>query len=303
MTEAVTAALDRSRFDELMLRWREAAEGGRLAEAIGFADRAVLVAAELGDAALARRAECNRAQILIELGEGDSVLASLRAILAESREPETSFWTAYNLVRAYDLKRESKKAEFYLRMAKHHVEQVADPRARFAARNLSGCMLLAESRFDEAREEFESALAAGSSPVWDALVRDNLGYCYVILGRFEEGLRELYRSVRCLQRISPGNARFPRLALALAYLDLDRHARALRHGRVALTLAEAEGDRESAKMALYLLGETAKQVGDYALARSYFGVLQTRYYPENPRLADVLLTVDTRQLVNLKAQR
>lgn len=290
-------------FERLMARWREAAEDGNLKEALTFADEAVAFAAAAGDDALRRRAACNRAQILIELGEGDSVLGTLREILATSREPETSFWTAYNLVRTYDLKHEKRKAQFYLGTAKHHLAAVTNPRARFAARNLSGCMLLAESRFEEARAEFCGALDVGSTVVWEALVRDNLGYCCVVLGRLDEGLRHLYRSLRVLRRVSPSYARFPRLALSVAYLDLGRLERAARHGRAALTAADAEGDPETAKMALYMLGEIAKQAGDFSLARTYFGVLQVRYYPENARLADVLLTVDARHLVNLKAQQ
>ncbi len=289
-------------FERLVMRWRNAAEDGNLRDALTFADEALAFATAARDEALVRRAACNRAQILIELGEGDSVLGTLRDILATSREPETSFWTAYNLVRTYDLKREKRKAQFYLSTAKHHLAAITNPRARFAALNLAGCMLLAESRFEEARTEFSSALEVGSTPVWEALVRDNLGYCCVVLGRLDEGLRHLYRSLRVLRRVSPAYARLPRLALSVAYLDLGRLERAGRHGRAALTGADAEGDCETAKMALYMLGEIAKQAGDFSLARTYFGVLQVRYYPENARLADVLLTVDARHLVNLKTQ-
>ena len=291
------------RFEEITARWREAVDAGLLDQARTLAEEALAVAEESQEPPLVRRARCNRAQILIELGEGDSVLGVLRGLLTESREPDTTFHSAYALARAYDLKGDRAKALFYARIAQGHALTATNPEFVCWAHNLLGCIYLGESHFEKALHEFEAALAAGASPVREALVRDNLGYCLVVLGRIPEGLPHLYRSVRVLRRLCPAFARLPHLALSVAFLDLNRLQRATRHGRAALHSADAEGDREAAKMALYLLGEVAKQAGDYSLARSYFGVLQTRYYPENSRLADVLLTVDTRQLVNLKAQR
>jgi len=292
-----------ARFEELTARWRQAVDSGLLDRALELADEAVAAATLCDDAALVRRANCNRAQILIELGQGDSVLAALRGLLTESRETETSFHGSYALARAYDLKGDRAKAMFYARIAHGHAVATGHDEFVCWSHNLLGCIYLAESWFEKALREFEAALEVGASPVREALVRDNLGYCLVVLGRIAEGLPHLYRSVRTLRRLSPAYARLPHLALSVAFLDLNRLQRATRHGRAALAVADAEGDGEAAKMALYLLGEVAKQAGDYSLARTYFGVLQTRYYPENTRLADVLLTVDTRQLVNLKAQR
>lgn len=289
-------------FEALTVRWRAAVDQAEMDEARRLGDEAVSLAAEIGDPALRRRAECNRAQILIELGEGDSVVASLRQVLTESREPETSFWTAYGLARAYDIKHETRKATFYVRLAKHHLSAVTNRQAHFAAHNQAGCMLLGDSRFEDASAEFETALSVGSSTFWEAFAQDNLGYCYVVMGRFAEGMSYLYRSLRTLRHAGHSYVRYPHLALSLAHLDLARPASAARHGRKALDLSNEAGDGESAKMALYLLGETAKHTGNYALARSYFDSLQARFYPENPRLPDALLTVDTRQMVNLKAQ-
>ena len=296
MTEVATA-----RFEELTARCRIAVESGLLQDAMTLADDAVEVAQTLG-AAAQRRAQCNRAQILIELGEIDSVIAPLRQLLTESREVETSFRAAYGLARAYDLKSDHAKAHFYLRIAKGHAAASGNAEFQRWAHNLSGCLLIAESRFSEAVIELELALSTPSAiSVWRAFVEDNLGYCYVVLGRQAEGLQLLYRSWVTLRRAPGGLARFPRLALCYAYLEADRLPRAERHGRAALAAADDAGDRETAKMALYLLGEVAKQKDDIALARAYFGMLQVRFYPSNSDLADVLLHVDARQLVNLKA--
>lgn len=291
-----------ARFEALTAQCKAAVEAGQLAEALAFSEQALSAAEALGESAALRRASCNRAQILIELGDGESVLAPLRQVLNESRETETSFRAAYALARAYDLKGDRSKAYFYAHIARGHAQTDGNPEFIRWSHNLYGCLLLAESRFEEARAELEIALSTRSSvAVWEAFVQDNLGYCYVVLGRYQEGLALLYRSIWTLRRAPGGLHRFPRLALCYAHLELGHLARAQRHGRAALAAADDQGDRETAKMALYLLGEIAKQDGDVALARAFFGMLQVRFYPNQPQLADVLLQVDARRMVNLKA--
>lgn len=291
-----------ARFEALTAECKAAVEAGQLAAALALSEQALAVAETLAEAAPLRRALCNRAQILIELGDGDSVLAPLRQVLNHSRETETSFRAAYGLARAYDLKGDRSKAYFYAGIARGHARTDGNPEFIRWSHNLYGCLLLAESRFDEARAELETALATQSSvAVWEAFVQDNLGYCYVVLGRYQEGLRLLYRSIWTLRRAPGGLHRFPRLALCYAHLELGHLPRAERHGRAALAAADDQGDRETAKMALYLLGEIGKQNGDVALARAFFAMLQLRFYPDQPQLADVLLQVDARRMVNLKA--
>jgi tetratricopeptide (TPR) repeat protein len=289
-------------FEALTARWRRAVDDGALDEALRLADEALAEAQRTGDEALVQRAQCNRAQVAIELGQAESVLPMLRGLLTDSRELETRFHSAYALARAYDLKGDRTKARFYARIAQGHAVATGSAELVCWSFNLSGCLFLAESRFTEACEDFERALATHSRvPLREAALQDNLGYCYVVLGRHREALPLLYRSIWTLRRASGGLHRFPRLVLCYAHLELSNLDRAERHGRRALAAAEAHGDRELAKMALYLLGEVAKEMDDLALARTYFGLLQLRFYPDNPRLPDVLLQVDARQLVNLKA--
>lgn len=93
----------------------------------------------------------------------------------------------------------------------------------------------------------------------------------------------------------------PHLDLCFALLEIGRFRHAVRHGTRALALAEEAGEPDSVKQALFLLGEATHQVAGAHEAREYFQRLQERYFPEASYLTDILLTVDVRKLINLKA--
>jgi hypothetical protein len=76
----------------------------------------------------------------------------------------------------------------------------------------------------------------------------------------------------------------------------------MRHGAVALALAEEAGESDSIKHALFLLGEAAQQARRPGRPPgSISSSSRERYFPEASYLPEVLLTVDVRKLVNLKA--
>ena len=66
-------------------------------------------------------------------------------------------------------------------------------------------------------------------------------------------------------------------------------------------LAERLADTDAKKNALYILGAAAIATGDRVGARRHFERLQQGFYPEADHLPELLLHVDVRQLVNLKA--
>lgn len=279
-------------------------EAGRLDEAQALFDRLLAAARGQDDACSADRAACYRAAIAIELGRGDLYLPELRQILVRGADDESCYRAAYNIARSYELKKEHKKAAFYARIAHDRAEQTGRREWLAWSKNLRANLLLAESFFDEARAVYEEALrlAPEASPVWRALVEDNVGYAYVVQGRHAAGFRLLYRSLRTLRR--HGAKRYevhPRLDLCFAYLEIGRIPRAVAHGLAALRLAEAVQDAESTKNALFLLGEAANLAGEHDLAGDYFARLQRRFYPKAGYLPQFLLAIDVRKMINLKA--
>ena len=92
-----------------------------------------------------------------------------------------------------------------------------------------------------------------------------------------------------------------RLDLAFALLETSHAGLAGRHAARALELAERPEDSSAKKNALYLLGAAAVASGDRLGARRHFERLQQGFYPEADYLPELLLQIDVRDLVNLKA--
>jgi tetratricopeptide (TPR) repeat protein len=90
------------------------------------------------------------------------------------------------------------------------------------------------------------------------------------------------------------------LDLAYAYLEIRRPRPAIRHAARALDLARHFKDEANVKNSLYLLGEAWHLHGDDAEARRHFEQLADRY-DNLPFIADFLLSVDVRQMINLRA--
>jgi tetratricopeptide (TPR) repeat protein len=195
MSESVVGA-SRADLDELNRRGHEAAEAGRLDEALAIFDQMLARARENGTE-LIDLAFCNRAAVAVVLGRGETELPRLREILLRSEDPVSSRLAAYNLARHYELTRNHKKAVFYARIARERAEQLARRDWVASSHNVIGNALLAQSFVDDAAGEYEAALELmpADLSVWRARILDNLGYCRVLQGRHAEGYSLLYRSL------------------------------------------------------------------------------------------------------------
>lgn len=306
--EEGSAGLD-VRFEELLERGRAEFAAERLGEALATFERVERLAEERDDSIAADRAWLNRCAVLTAMQKvhavGGRVLHRMRSILTDDGDPVNSRLAAYNIAKAYELTRDYRKGLFYARIALDRSCALGAPEWLASSHNQLGNLLLAQSRFEEGCEEYRRALElveADGDPLTRAVLHDNLGYALVVLGRHRDGLGLLYSSLRCLRKL--GNRReqvFPHLGLCFAHLELGRYRDAARHGVRALALAEELGESVSIQYALFLLGEAAQLSGDVEAARAHFLRLQRRYFPDNPHLPDILLSVGVRGLINLKA--
>lgn len=295
------------RFEALM------AEGANhlAAERYGDAQRAYLQAEQaaqrLGNSRAEDRAFVSRwaVQMVIERGLPPEPMQRMREIVMAGKDLVNSRLAAYNIARAYEFVKELRKGLFYAQIALDRSRLVDSPEWLASSHNQIGNFLLAQSRFEDAREEYEAALALvaeDEDSVRKAAILDNLGYTYVMLGRVREGVTLLYRSLRRLGALGTRREKvLPHLSLCFALLELGRHKLALRNGAKALALAEEAGEEDSVRQALFLLGEAAQGAGDAQGAREHFQRLQERYFSDSPHLTELLLAVDVRKLINLKA--
>ena len=299
-------------FETLRDRARELGNSGSYREAAVLFRRAAEIAAESGDTDRADSALCDWGAAETELGNGTEVMPELRRILLGSSNDDNCWLASYTLARAHELEGQTKKALFYARLSHHHSAHVQRQGLTGLSHNLLGNLLVAEGREAEAVAEYRIALrkSENSPPTWVAGAETNLGYCLLVgagrargLGkaRMREGLRLIYRSIRTFRREGAVQySMLPHLDLCFAHLELRRPASASRHGMRALDLAKRYGDSATTKNSLYLLGHVALLEGDTETARERFAELGQRFYPDQAGLADVLMSVDLRQVVNLR---
>ena len=299
-------------FETLRDRGRELGNKGSYSEAAAVYRQAAEVATAAGEADLADEALCGWGTAETELGNGNKVMPELRRILLGSTVDYNCWLASYTLARAHELEGQVKKALFYARLSLQHSAYVGRPGSTAGSRNLLGNLLIAEGREAAAAAEYRMALSESKDapPTWVAGVEGNLGYCIVAgtngqgfrRARVREGLRLLYRSLRTFQRTKADlDAAISHLDVCFAHLELERPRAAKRHGERALELAERHGDSDTVKNCLYLLGQTAMLEGDSERARQFFGELGHRFYPDRAQLANVLMSLDLRQVVNLRA--
>lgn len=291
-------------FEEIRARGQKALDAGRPEEAVEILQTAVDLAVRQGDVRLIDVTRCNRAVALVELDGGASEVPHLREILVRNGDPVSCRLAAYTIARHYEISKNYKKALFYARIAMDRSRLLGRRDWIASSHNLIADTLLAESFVEEACREYEHALELIPEEAASARaqIQDNLGYCRILQRRHAEGFRLLYESLRSLQRLGARKHEMSaRLDLCFAHLETGRYPLAWRHGAAALTLAEAAGDRDSLKNALYLLGEVANLSGDVEAATSYFNRLHEEFFPEADYLPEFLLAVDIRKLVNLHA--
>jgi tetratricopeptide (TPR) repeat protein len=282
----------------------QAFTSGQLEESEQLIEQWLTVARESGDVVLLDRALCIRSAVRLERGSLEEPISTLGKVLLRNTEVENRFLAAYTLARAHDRRKDWKKALFYARLSRESAQGLGRRDWIASSENQIGNLLLTSSYFEEAIQSFECALdyLAPERSIERSVIVDNLGYCYIVQEQFSAGFRCLFESLRNLRAL--GARRYeiePRMSLSFAYLEIERPERSLRHGMHALALAEEFEDADSTKTSLFLLGEAAKLLGNDLGAQRYFRRLQEAYYPEDYQLTDMLMVVDARSMVNLKA--
>lgn len=277
---------------------------GDYSGALRCCEEALAWATEHEDSALWDRAYCNRCAALLELGELDDSLSELRHIVLRQPNGETGFLAAYTVACAYEQRRSYEQSLFYARIARDRALRLQRPSWVSWTHNHVGNVLLVQSYFDQACEEYELALKLMPLEpcIERALILDNLGYCRFIQGEYREGFRLLFESLRTLVRHdSPRFRAIAALTLAFGYLEIGKLRPARRHAEAALRIARELGDDGTLKKTYYMLGEIYHQLGFNDRARDFFTRLQRDYFPDAPHVPELLMAIDVRSMVNLKA--
>ena len=279
---------------------------GELDRALELSNEALTLARRTEDTHLIDSALCNRAGLLVNRGEGHSVVSDLRRILMRSPEPLVRFQAAWALGVFHELEEDLEKSRFYSQTALRYAELHGDSASLATAHNRMANLNLLSSYFEPALESYLKALEIQGEheSLETAKILSNTGYCQAVLGEHFPAFRSLTRSLRMLRRIRAEHwLHRPMLGLSYTYLEMGRYERAARHASRALANAEDGGHYHETyvKNALYLLGEAEKHCGRNAAAFECFTHLQERFYPDQPSIIDVLMATDIRKLINLMA--
>lgn len=283
---------------------RRAERAGDLESALTWCHEAGRLATEAGDHDRARLEVCNGCAVLIALGRSREAIQPLRSVLERDSAGENALLALYNLACAHYALREHGKAAFYARGAIRLADELDCPEQRAWAHNQLANALLSQDHVDSALVEYQRALALAGSSVNDVArgqMLANLGYCRVLLGEGRAAFSDLFRGFRMIRRCGAMRAvMLGHLDLAFAYLEIGRPAAARQHAEKGLQLAESVGGAEDVRNAVFLLGEAYLGSEDEDSARRCFDRIQDQY-PDTPYITELLLAVDLRSLVNLRA--
>ncbi len=280
-------------------------EKGDFDEALALYDRALEHARESAEPAFIDWIYVCRAAAAAERGPADEELLELKRILLRAGDPQTAFRAAYTGAGIYELRRDYRKALFYNRIARQRAEQLGEALLVSGSENQLGNIQVADSRFEEAAQAYERALSAGGggviSPIFEAVTRDNLGYCRLAADRIAEGLELVHGAFDFLEsEKATAFTVVPLMDLCFGYLKCDRFAEARYFGEAGMARCAASGDPSLEKNFLYLLGESCHLGGDVDAAQGYFDRLAA-LYPEFRNLRAYLEVFDFRNVINLRS--
>ncbi len=259
-----------------------------------------------GDAALVQRACCDVSSALIELGHYREAESGLREIILHARDSRAAWQARFNLSIALRRQGSIDRACQFAGRALDAARRLRSKSSLARSLNLMGNLHLIESRFDEALQCYRRALTLYAASRRDcrysiSVIRDNIGYCLLLKGRFEEGLADIDAALVLAREIGQPRAETECLQdRCYGLLRLRRLAEAEASGLLALQLAERHSYREILVNCYYLLGEIRHLRDDAAGRDEYFLKLQA-LYPHLPFLRDFLCAFDVSGIISLKS--
>ena len=293
------------RFWGLMKEGYALVQTGRLADALANFEKARAIAAGSRDRGLADKAIANKSMVLLEMGQYARAARGLREIILRSRDDETICGASYNL--AISLRRQGQypRACFYARLAMERSRALKDSGWVARCHNLMGNLHLMQSRLEPALREYRKALAIRLeektlNKFAVGILKDNIGYSLVLLGRYEEGVAEIAEALKLAEEV--GNTRCAcecEHDLAFGLMQLRRLDEARVHGERALGVAVQNDFKEITRNCYYILGEIHHLQGDEERRDHYFYLLQ-QLHPNLPFLRDFLCAFDVSKIVALR---
>ena len=244
----------------------------------------------------------NKADVLIALEQTTGEVQKLPSIVMRRRNPHHTFLAAYALTYKHRLQNDVKRGIFYAQIALDTAIEAAEPLWELGAHNELGSLYEIDGDFAKAIVSFREALQLVGhvqDPAEQSLSRgaalQNLGASMMLNGEVTEGLALIHESLPLI--VSPSSRAEAYIDLCYGYVELERLEEARSWGTQGLELA---ADNRQIRNAHYLLAEASYKSGNMEVAEYHYEKL-AKFYPNFRHLKHLLMAVDLRSMVNLKA--
>lgn len=283
--------------EELRQQALACVRSNQLEAALELYDQARAIA---GDDELRELITINKADVLITLQRGGAEVAELARVVMRRRNPRHVCLAAYALLFKHRIEQDYRRALFYGQLALRAAEEFGDREYERAVLVDLGNVYEMQSEIAKAVECFESALRLiPAESETDRRSRgytlENLGYCRLLEGDIDRGIALIDEALPSLDDETGKAEAF----IDLCYGYLERHDldRAQSYGEAGLEIAT---EPRQIRNAHFLLGEVACKRDDTVVADHHFSEL-AKFYPDFRHLKHLLMAVDLRSMVNLKA--
>jgi tetratricopeptide (TPR) repeat protein len=283
----------------------EATRRGEFDVALAAYDRARALASLQDDEGREHAAALNVAMVRLQTDAWREADEGLREILLRTDDPRIAYHAAYHLAGSLRRQARHERALAYARRAMERARELGGTEFLAPAHNLLGNIHLAQSRMQEALAEYQHSLSLRQAQAEDtrfsrAILLENIGYCLLLLGQFDEGMARIQTGLAMAEEVDDKRCRADCLQdLCYALLLTGRYDEARSRGEAALTLAEAQGYGDVRENCHYLLGEVGARTSDADLRDRHLDLLQD-LHPELPFLRDFLSAVDITSVLSLK---
>lgn len=243
----------------------------------------------------------NKADAMIALERTGPEIGELPRVIMRRRNLRHVYLAAYALQYKHRLEGDLKRALFYGQLALRTAEEANETSWRRIVLGELGNIYELDSQIPTAIECFEQVLLMSEESADNrdrdlshAYALENLGYCFLLQGRIEEGLLHVHEALEILR--DPIGRAEAFVDLCFGYLEQHDFARARHYGEAALEIAR---EPRQVRNAHYLVGEACYKAGDTEGATFHFDAL-AKFYPQFRNLKSLLFAIDLRSMVNLK---
>ena len=271
---------------------------GEVEEALELYDAALQLAS---DEETRELITINKADAMIAIERSGPEVQTLPTIVMRRRNLRHVYLAAYALVFKYRIEKELKRATFYGQLALQSAEEADEAFWKIGALNELASIYDADSKFKEAIECGEKAIALieqlenpEEHRLAYGLAVENLGASKLLNDELHEGIALIEKALPFIS--APMHIAEAYIDLCFGHLGRENLEQARHFGEAALELAI---EPRQIRNAHYLLGEIAYKMDDIERAELHFDKLAA-FYPDFRHLKSLLFAIDLRSMVNLK---